>query len=67
MMREAGAYFLCINAVAAVGQAKLLQHEVPSWLQQLPNDAVWLLQVPLNQQDSSASLKVAASLNMRKG
>ena len=42
-------YLLCINAVNTVSKPKLLEHEITARLQQLSYDAVWLLQIPLNQ------------------
>ncbi len=41
---------LCIDIVEHMCQAKALQHQVASWLQQLPHNPVWLRQVPLEQQ-----------------
>ena len=38
---------LGVYAVAAGCQPQSLEMQVPPWLQQLPYDAIWLAQVPL--------------------
>lgn len=50
------ACLLSIDAVHTMCQAKLLEHEVTARLKQLANDAVWLLQISLNQQNTPTSL-----------
>ncbi len=41
------ACLLRVNLVHSMRQAQALEHEVPSWLQQLSNYAIWLRKVTL--------------------
>jgi len=50
------ACLLSINAINAMSKTQSLQHEVAARLKQLSNNAIWLFQIPLNQQHSTASL-----------
>ena len=51
------ACLLSINAINTMRQAQLFEHEVATRLKQFAYDAVWLLQVSLNEQNTPASLQ----------
>lgn len=51
------ACLLSINAIYTMCQAQLFEHEVAARLKQFANDAVWLLQVSLNKQNTPTSLQ----------
>lgn len=45
-----------VNASHTVLQTQLLKHDIPSRLQQLPNDSIRLREIALQQQHTSAIL-----------
>lgn len=49
-------HLLCIDAFNRLLQPQSLEHEVAPRLQQLPNDPIWLGQIPLQEQDAAAIL-----------
>ena len=51
------ACLLGVDAIHTMCQAELLEHEVAARLKQFANDAVWLLEVSLNEQYAPTSLQ----------
>lgn len=47
----------CVDVFCALLQAKLLEHQVATRLQQLADDTVWLRQIALQQQHTAALLQ----------